>query len=93
MFSHSHSFSFSDVLSRQARKDASTRGIKNCRFVVADAAKLTECEELKQYDGFDWVTAFDAVHDQTRPLDCLKGLSFVLTAASIASDSVNVLQQ
>eukprot|EP00049_Salpingoeca_infusionum_P024478 m.16040 g.16040 ORF g.16040 m.16040 type:complete len:366 (+) comp6899_c0_seq1:50-1147(+) len=62
-----------------ARKDAAERGLQNCHFVVADAAKLEDCDALKQYqDGFDWITAFDAIHDQTRPLDCLKGVYAVL---------------
>lgn len=48
----------------------------NLRFEVRDAAALADDPEAA--DRFDYVTAFDAIHDQTRPLDALRGVRHVL---------------
>jgi ubiquinone/menaquinone biosynthesis C-methylase UbiE len=49
----------------------------NLEFLVRDAAKIKDEPEF--YQKFNYVTAFDAIHDQTHPLDALKGI-FHMTA-------------
>ncbi len=48
----------------------------NLRFELEDAATLKDDPSLK--DAFDYITAFDAVHDQIRPLDVLRGVRHLL---------------
>ena len=55
-----------------ARKEAATEGLDNIRFERRDAAKLRHPNDLSA--SFDYITAFDAIHDQTRPLEALKGI-------------------
>ncbi len=60
----------------KARAAAARRHLANIRFIKRDAASLTEAHELAAV--FDYVTAFDAIHDQTRPLEALKGVYALL---------------
>jgi SAM-dependent methyltransferase len=48
----------------------------NLRFVVRDAAKLADDPGMG--NRFDYVLAFDAIHDQTRPMDALRGVRHAL---------------
>jgi len=54
-----------------ARAESSQKGLENIRFVVAD---LSDFDERAQPEAFDFVTTFDAVHDQARPLRVLRGI-------------------
>ena len=62
-------------LSRQAieeaRNEASSRGSTNIEFAAAD---LSTFDADAEADAFDVITTFDAVHDQARPLNVLKGI-------------------
>jgi SAM-dependent methyltransferase len=49
----------------------------NLEFLVLDAANIKDKPEF--YQRFNYVKAFDAIHDQTHPLDALKGI-FHMTA-------------
>jgi ubiquinone/menaquinone biosynthesis C-methylase UbiE len=49
----------------------------NLEFLVLDAAGIKDKPEF--YQRFNYVTAFDAIHDQTHPLNALKGI-FHMTA-------------
>jgi SAM-dependent methyltransferase len=53
---------------RRAQKDALRQGLTNIRFEVRDAAGINEVER------FDLALAFDAIHDQARPRDVLRGI-------------------
>lgn len=55
-----------------ARSDACSNGLTNVRFELRDAADLRKSGDLS--GRFDYITAFDAIHDQTRPLDALQGV-------------------
>jgi SAM-dependent methyltransferase len=55
-----------------ARSEAAERGLRNVRFEVRDVA------DLRRRDEFDLVTAFDAIHDQTRPGDVLAAVARAL---------------
>ncbi len=60
----------------KAQWETRRQQINNLDFMVLDAAFLQDNLELKE--SFDYVTAFDAIHDQTRPLDVLKGIYHIL---------------
>jgi len=61
----------------EARRQARRQKIENLDFLVLDAADLKNKREMKGL--FDYVTAFDAIHDQTRPLAVLQGVNHILT--------------
>ena len=60
-----------------AGREALRQQLSNLEFVIADAAALKENSALKAF--FDYVTAFDAIHDQTRPLAALEGVHHILS--------------
>jgi 2-polyprenyl-3-methyl-5-hydroxy-6-metoxy-1,4-benzoquinol methylase len=51
------------------RKEAAAKGLTNVRFEARDAATLDGSEQ------FDFITTFDAVHDQARPDLALAGIA------------------
>jgi SAM-dependent methyltransferase len=68
---------------RQARTSALCQGLTNADFMVVDAATLKDSDQFCGF--FDYVTAFDAIHDQTRPFDAVKGVHHVLADRGIFS--------
>ena len=70
-------FDFSDTGITAARAEAHRKGLTNVRFEQRDAAHLGETAR------FDFITTFDAVHDQARPDLVLAGI-----AAALRSDGV-----
>jgi ubiquinone/menaquinone biosynthesis C-methylase UbiE len=54
-----------------AQQEAADAGRENVEFVAAD---LTHFDETAEPDTFDFVTTFDSIHDQARPLNVLKGI-------------------
>lgn len=54
-----------------AREEASARGLQNVEFATVD---LSGFDQTAQPDSFDLITTFDAVHDQGKPLNLLKGI-------------------
>jgi SAM-dependent methyltransferase len=60
-----------------ARAAAKLRGLRNVRFEVADAARLTASP------GYDLITAFDAIHDQARPADVLANVARALRPGGV----------
>ena len=60
----------------RARREARRQGIENLELRIMDAAELQNNGSLKE--AFDYVTAFDAIHDQTRPLEALRGIYHML---------------
>jgi ubiquinone/menaquinone biosynthesis C-methylase UbiE len=54
-----------------AWQDASAKRLRNVEFIVAD---LSHFDETAEIDAYDFVTTFDAVHDQAKPLNVLKGI-------------------
>lgn len=55
----------------QANEEARRRGFDNLTFEVRD---LTHFNADAEPDGFDWITAFDAIHDQAAPQNVLDGI-------------------
>ena len=60
----------------EARRQTRRQKLENLDFMVLDAADLKNNREMKGL--FDYVTAFDAIHDQTRPMDVLLGVNHIL---------------
>lgn len=54
-------YDFSSEAIGAASAEAQHQGLKNIRFAVKDAAMLEE------QDRYDWITTFDAIHDQAKP--------------------------
>jgi 2-polyprenyl-3-methyl-5-hydroxy-6-metoxy-1,4-benzoquinol methylase len=54
-----------------AREEASRARLDNVEFVTAD---LSRFDETAEPEAFDFIATFDAVHDQAKPLNVLKGI-------------------
>jgi 2-polyprenyl-3-methyl-5-hydroxy-6-metoxy-1,4-benzoquinol methylase len=54
-----------------ARDEASRGGHDNVEFVAVDLSGLDRTAEP---ESFDFITTFDAIHDQAKPLNVLKGI-------------------
>ena len=59
-----------------AHAGASEKGLTNIRFEKRDAAELRRPNDLS--GTFDYITAFDAIHDQTQPMEALQGVHQIL---------------
>ncbi len=67
-----------------ARDEASRKGLDNIEFVSVD---LSEFNETAEPESFDFITTFDAIHDQGKPLNVLKGIY-----RALRSDGVYLMQ-
>jgi ubiquinone/menaquinone biosynthesis C-methylase UbiE len=67
---------FSEEAIAAAAKLAAQEKIANVEFWCADAAKIGSDE--KMHNRFHYITAFDSIHDQTRPLAALQGAYHML---------------
>jgi 2-polyprenyl-3-methyl-5-hydroxy-6-metoxy-1,4-benzoquinol methylase len=54
-----------------ARAEAASKGLRNVEFAIRD---LSDFDRTAEPEAFDFVTTFDAVHDQARPLNVLQGI-------------------
>jgi SAM-dependent methyltransferase len=70
-------FDFSDAGIAAARLEAERKGLANVRFEKRDAARLG------QTGRFDFITTFDAVHDQARPDLVLAGIAEALRTGGV----------
>ena len=68
---------------QQAGSEAKKLDIDNLKFFDRDAATLEDSQTFR--NAFDYVTAFDAIHDQTRPLKVLKGVNTILKPGGLFS--------
>jgi 2-polyprenyl-3-methyl-5-hydroxy-6-metoxy-1,4-benzoquinol methylase len=67
-----------------ARAEAARAGHGNLEFAVAD---LSDFDRTAPAEAYDLVTTFDAIHDQARPLNVLKGIH-----RALKPDGVYVMQ-
>jgi SAM-dependent methyltransferase len=65
-------YDFSEEGRGLGRAEAEARGLKNARFEVNDVSTLGGPPR------FDFITAFDAIHDQAQPRRVLKGIAEAL---------------
>jgi SAM-dependent methyltransferase len=68
-----------------ARAEASAKRLRNVEVVTRD---LSDFDKTADAEAFDFITTFDAVHDQSRPLNVLKGIH-----RSLAPDGVYLMQE
>ena len=74
-------YDFSEEAIARARAEAEEHGTENIRFEVRDAAALGEKER------YDLITTFDAIHDQAKPAQVLRGI-----AEALKEDGVYLMQ-
>jgi ubiquinone/menaquinone biosynthesis C-methylase UbiE len=67
-----------------ARDETSKKGLNNIEFVAVD---LSNFDETAKPEAFDFITTFDAIHDQAKPLKVLKGIH-----RALKSDGVYLMQ-
>jgi len=67
-----------------ARDKAAKEGLKNVEFIAVD---LSAFDTTAEPEAFDFVTTFDAIHDQAKPLSVLKGIY-----RTLKSDGVYLMQ-
>lgn len=60
-----------------ARTEANQMGLTNVRFVFLDAAEMPDTAR------YDLITAFDAIHDQAKPRQVLKGIAKALRPGGV----------
>lgn len=58
-----HGFDFSEEAIQRGNDEAKRRGLTNCHFKVQDCVNMGE----DMTDAFDYITAFDSIHDQAYP--------------------------
>jgi len=75
---------FSKDAVRVASDEASAKGLKNVEFVEMD---LSDFDRDAEPESFDVITTFDAIHDQGKPLNVLKGIH-----RALKSDGVYLMQ-
>jgi ubiquinone/menaquinone biosynthesis C-methylase UbiE len=63
-----------------AWEEAAEKKLRNVEFIVAD---LSRFDETAEFEAFDFVTTFDAVHDQAKPLNVLCGIHRTLRPAGV----------
>ncbi|HEY8520552.1 MAG TPA: methyltransferase domain-containing protein [Gammaproteobacteria bacterium] len=61
-----------------------TAGLDNVEFVVRD---LSDFDQTAEPEAYDFITTFDAIHDQGRPLNVLRGIH-----RALAPDGVYLMQ-
>jgi 2-polyprenyl-3-methyl-5-hydroxy-6-metoxy-1,4-benzoquinol methylase len=54
-----------------ARQESAGKGLRNTEFEPKD---LSDFENTAPVESFDFITTFDAIHDQAKPLSVLKGI-------------------
>ncbi len=67
----------------KAREDLTSKKIKNADFRIQDAATIKNDPAMQA--TFDYIVAFDAIHDQTAPLAALQSARHMLSPEGIFS--------
>jgi 2-polyprenyl-3-methyl-5-hydroxy-6-metoxy-1,4-benzoquinol methylase len=67
----------------KARISAREAGLSNVDYRVQDDVLVCEDKELE--NRFDYITAFDSIHDQTHPLAALRGVLYMLEPSGVFS--------
>ena len=63
-----------------AWEEAAAKKLRNVEFIVADLSRFDETSEI---EAFDFVTTFDAIHDQAKPLNVLRGIHRTLRSSGV----------
>lgn len=67
----------------RGRQQAAKNGLANVVYRNMDAAAI--CGNKDFYQKFDYICAFDAIHDQSHPLEALKGIRYMLVPGGLFS--------
>ena len=67
----------------EARQTTADLGLRNLTFQEKDAAAIESDSNLSEQ--FDYITAFDAIHDQSHPLAVLRGIRHMLAPGGLFS--------
>ena len=59
----------------KAKAEANAMQLKNVEFIIKD---LSDFHQNAPVEQFDFITTFDAIHDQGQPLNVLKGIRIAL---------------
>ncbi|HUZ45437.1 MAG TPA: class I SAM-dependent methyltransferase [Terriglobia bacterium] len=62
---------FSAEAIQLARREAAQKRLRNIEFIIRD---LSDFNVTSEPEAFDFITTFDAIHDQAKPLNVLKGI-------------------
>jgi ubiquinone/menaquinone biosynthesis C-methylase UbiE len=73
----------SEEVIKKAETSAKQRGLRNVTFLQTDATTLKEDRTLER--SFEYVTAFDVIHDLSRPLEALEGVYSILIPGGLFS--------
>jgi len=76
-----YGFDFSEKAINEAREMADSQGLKNVHLVLHDCAVF----DSKYEEMFDFITAFDSIHDQARPAEVLSNIYKMLKHGGIFS--------
>jgi len=76
-----YGFDFSFEAINRAKDEAMKNGLKNCHFNIQDCANL----DAEFQDSFDYVTAFDSIHDQAYPDKVLHEINKILKKGGLFS--------
>ena len=63
-----------------AWEEAAEKKLRNVEFIVSD---LSRFDENAEFEAFDFITTFDAVHDQAKPLNVLRGIHRALRPTGV----------
>ena len=63
-----------------AWQEAAEKKLRNVEFIVTD---LSHFDETAEVEAFDLVTTFDAIHDQARPANVLRGIHRTLRGSGV----------
>jgi len=66
-----------------ANSDAKESGLGNTEYKIVDAATIDGKSDW--FQRFDYICAFDSIHDQTQPLKVLKGIKYMLRKGGLFS--------
>lgn len=67
-----------------AREEALKKGLRNTEFLIRDLSNFHEAAETEE---FDLITTFDAIHDQSKPFNVLRGIQ-----KALKNDGVYLMQ-
>ena len=68
-----------------AANEAKKKGLSNVDFLTRD---VTDFDQQDSHECYDLVTTFDAVHDQAKPLNVLKGIN-----RALSDDGIYLMQE
>lgn len=68
---------------RKAQQSAKEMGLENAAYEITDAADIQGRKEY--FQRFDYICAFDAIHDQSRPLEALQSINYMLAPGGMFS--------